>query len=85
MKIVTYEDWKEWNITEKDFMLSLMSIQRKIDSVEEAMRSNIDHHNRTIGNSKDVSEYEEYIETIEKHIPALHKQVRILDEILEDI
>lgn len=85
MKIFNHEDWEKWNDTERDFMLSLMSIQRKIDCIDKAMRDNVAYQEQTVGNSEDVTEYEEYMEAVRKYILTLNEQTKVLDEILDNI
>jgi hypothetical protein len=85
MKIFDHEDWEKWNDAEKHFMLSLMTLQMKINRIDKAMRDNVAYHDETIGNPEDLSEYEEYIVKLYEHTPTLKEMVETLDEILDDI
>lgn len=85
MKIFNHEDWEKWNDAEKHFMLSLMSVQMKIDRIDKAMKNNVAYHDRTIEESEDTSEYDEYITNLYGHTQTLKEMVETLDEILDDI
>jgi hypothetical protein len=85
MKIFNHEDWEKWNDAEKDFMLSLMALQMKIDCIDKDVRDDAAYYDKTIENSEDVSEYEEYIVKLYEHTRTLKEMVETLDEILDDI
>ncbi len=86
MKIYTREAMRKLNSSEKDFMLYLMGIQKKIDNIDETMKNNIAcRYYQTIRNYEDVSEDDEDMKKLREYTITLCKMSAILDEILDNI